>query len=72
MDILLHGLKLTAIPFAAVFLLITIWWGLVDLSVRRVKGRKRALWTLLVILLPPIGALLYSSMHKEQGPTPAS
>lgn len=66
METLMHGLALTAIPFVSIFLLITIWWALVDISVKKIKGRKRALWTFLVILLPPIGAILYNSMHKQE------
>lgn len=75
METLRYGLSLTAIPFACIFLLITIWWALVDLSVVKVKGLKWALWTLLVILLPPIGTLLYvlfGSISKEQEQTAAN
>lgn len=71
METLKHGLTLTAIPFLSIFLLVTMWWALVDISVKRIKGPKRALWTFLVILLPPIGAILYNSMHKQEDATPA-
>jgi uncharacterized membrane protein YhaH (DUF805 family) len=72
METLKYGLQMTAIPFVTIILLTAIWWALVDLSVKKVKGRKRALWTLLVILLPPIGTLLYNLMHKEEQPTAAN
>lgn len=71
METLKYGLMLTAIPFVSIFLIVTIWWALVDISVKRIKGPKRALWTFLVIVLPPIGAMLYSSMHKQEEATPA-
>lgn len=71
MEALTHCLSLTVVPFLCIFAVISVWWGLVDLSVRKIKGRKRALWTLLVILLPPIGTLLYTSMHKGHEATHA-
>ena len=72
METIKFGLMLTVIPFATIFLFITIWWALVDMSVKKVTGTKRTLWTLLVILLPPVGSLLYSSLNKGQEVTPAA
>lgn len=72
METLKYGLAMTAIPFVSIFLLVGIWWALVDLSVKKVKGRKRAIWMLLVILLPPVGTILYNLMHKQEEATPAS
>ncbi len=72
METLKFGLMLTIIPFTLVFLFITIWWALVDMSVKKVTGPKRTLWTLLVILLPPVGSLLYSSLNKGREVTPAA
>lgn len=67
MDTIKFGLILTVIPFVVIFQLITIWWALADISVKRVKGPKRALWTLLIVfLLPPVGSLLYNSLNKEK------
>lgn len=72
MDTIKFGLMLTAIPFVAIFLIITIWWALTDISMRKIKGPRRALWTLLVILLPPVGSLLYTSLNRERDITPAA
>ena len=71
METIKFGLMLTVIPFAAIFAFITIWWALVDISVRKIKGPRRAVWTLLIILLPAIGTLLYSSLARvrEIAPT---
>ncbi len=71
METIKFGLMLTVIPFAAIFMFITIWWAIVDISVKKIKGPRRALWTLLVILLPAIGTLLYTSLTKvrEIAPT---
>ncbi len=72
METIKFGMMLTVIPFIAIFLMITIWWALTDISVRKIKGPKRALWTLLVILLPPLGSLLYTSLNRERDITPAA
>jgi hypothetical protein len=72
METIKFGLMLTIIPFAAIFLFITVWWALVDISVKKIKGPKRALWTLLVILFPAVGSLLYSSMTKMREITPTA
>ena len=72
METIKFGLMLTVIPFATIFLFITIWWALVDMSVKKVTGPKRTLWTLLVILLPPVGSLLYGSLNKGREVTPAA
>lgn len=72
METVKFGLMLTIIPFTLIFLVITIWWALVDMSVKKITGPKRTLWTLLVILLPPVGSLIYSSLNKEREATPAA
>lgn len=72
METIKFGLMLSIIPFIVIFLVITIWWALVDMSVRKIAGPKRALWTLLVILLPPVGSFLYNSLNKEREVTPAA
>jgi hypothetical protein len=64
MDTIKFGLILTVIPFIAIFQFLTIWWALADISVKKIRGPKRAIWTMLVILLPPMGSLLYSSLNK--------
>lgn len=66
MDTLKFGLMLTIIPFTAIFMIVAIWWALVDISVRKLKGAERALWTLLVILLPPIGSVIYNYTFKHR------
>ncbi len=72
METIKFGLMLTVIPFAVIFLFITIWWALVDISVKKIKGPERALWTMLVILLPAVGSLLYSSLIKTREITPTA
>ncbi|HEY6872855.1 MAG TPA: hypothetical protein VI298_09045 [Geobacteraceae bacterium] len=72
METIKFGLMLTVIPFAVIFLSITIWWALVDMSVKKLSGPKRTLWTLLVILLPPVGSLLYNSLGKEREAAPTA
>jgi uncharacterized membrane protein YhaH (DUF805 family) len=47
-------------------MVVAIWWALVDISVRKLKGAERALWTLLVILLPPVGSLVYNYSVKHR------
>jgi len=66
------GLMLTIIPFISIFLFITIWWALVDMSARKIRGTKRAFWTLLVIILPAVGSLLYNSATKPGEATPTA
>lgn len=66
METIKFGLMLTVIPFVTIFFFITIWWALVDISVKKIRGPERALWTMLVILLPALGALLYSSLTKAR------
>ncbi len=72
METIKFGLMLTVIPFITIFLFITIWWALVDISVKKIKGPERALWTMLVILLPAVGSLLYSSLIKTREITPTA
>ncbi len=66
METMKFGLILTVIPFIVIFQFLTIWWALADMSVKKVRGPKRAVWTLLIILLPPMGSLLYTSLNKQQ------
>lgn len=65
MDTIRFGLILTIIPFVVIFQFLTIWWAVADMSVKKVKGSKRTLWTLLVILLPPLGSLLYTFLNRD-------
>jgi uncharacterized membrane protein YhaH (DUF805 family) len=66
METLKFGLMLTIIPFTAIFMVVAIWWALVDISVRKLKGAERAMWTLLVILLPPIGSIIYNYSFRQR------
>ena len=66
METIKFGLLLTIIPFFVIFQAITVWWALVDLTVSKIKGTERTMWTLLVILLPPVGAFLYNFMARQQ------
>lgn len=66
MDTIKFGLMLTIIPFTAIFLFIAIWWALVDMSIRQISGAKRVLWTILVVLLPPFGSILYNFLVKQR------
>ncbi|HEX8960338.1 MAG TPA: hypothetical protein VF775_02095 [Geobacteraceae bacterium] len=65
METMKFGLILTVIPFIVIFQFLTIWWALADISVKKIRGPKRALWTLLIIILPPMGSLLYTSLNKQ-------
>lgn len=65
METLKFGLMLTIIPFTLIFMFITIWWAMVDMSVRKISGVRRAVWSALVILLPPVGAILYNFMVRQ-------
>ncbi len=65
METIKFGLLLSIIPFTAIFLIITIWWALVDMSLQKITGMKRTLWTLAVILVPPFGALAYNYFAKQ-------
>ena len=66
METLKFGLMLTIIPFSLICLFVTIWWGLVDISVRKLTGMKRVFWSMVVILLPPVGAILYNIMVRQR------
>lgn len=66
METVKFGLLLTIIPFTVIFLIITIWWAIVDMSARKLPGTQRAIWTLLVLLLPPLGAFLYRLANRGQ------
>jgi uncharacterized membrane protein YhaH (DUF805 family) len=53
------GLMLTIIPFTVIFLVITIWWAVVDMAARKLRGTQRTFWTIMVVLFPPMGAVAY-------------
>jgi len=53
------GLLLSIIPFTVIFLFITMWWALVDLSLREIATSLRIIWTLAVIVLPLVGPIAY-------------
>ena len=64
METIKFGLSLTVIPFIVIIQVITIWWALVDIAVRKIKGTERTLWTILIVLIPPIGSLIYNALTK--------
>lgn len=61
METLKFGLMLTIIPFTLIFLVFTIAWALSDMSLRKLSKGKRVAWSMVIILLPPFGSLLYNS-----------
>jgi hypothetical protein len=61
METLRLGLIVTVIPFTMIFLFTTIAWALADLSLRKLPSWKTVMWSLVIILFPPFGALLYNS-----------
>jgi phospholipase D-like protein len=65
METLKFGLMLTIIPFTLVCLFVTIWWAMVDISLRKLSGARRVIWSMVVILLPPVGAILYNFMVRQ-------
>jgi hypothetical protein len=60
METLKLGMILSIIPFSAIFLFLTIAWALVDISVRKLTGSRRAIWSVVVVVLPLVGAILYN------------
>lgn len=66
METIKFGLMLSIIPFTGIFLAITIWWALVDLSLRRIGGVRKVKWIMLIILLPPIGSYLYNLLVRQR------
>lgn len=66
METIKFGLMLSIIPFTVVFLIITIWWALVDLSLRRIDRIRKVRWALLILLLPPFGSFLYNLLVRQQ------
>lgn len=65
MESIKFGLILVVIPFVVIFQLITVWWAIRDISKKKIMGLSRAVWVLLVLLLPPLGSVLYSSLSRE-------
>lgn len=61
METLRSGLIVTVIPFTLIFLFATIAWALADISIRKLPKWKTAMWSLVVIILPFLGALIYNS-----------
>jgi hypothetical protein len=59
------GLLLTIIPFSAIFLFITVCWALMDMSLRKVSGSRRIIWTLAVIALPLVGPIAYNYLVRR-------
>jgi hypothetical protein len=59
------GLILTFIPFTVIFLIITACWALIDISVRKVTGSRRVIWTLAVIALPLVGPIAYNYLVRR-------
>lgn len=60
METLKLGMMLSIIPFTAIFLFLTVAWALVDISVRKLTGIRRAIWSVVVVIFPLLGALLYN------------
>lgn len=60
METLKLGMILSIIPFTAIFLFLTIAWALVDISLRKLSGSRKAVWSLVVIVFPLLGAILYN------------
>lgn len=60
METMKLGLTLSLIPFTAIFLFLTIAWALVDISLRKLSGGRKAVWSVVVILFPLLGAVLYN------------
>lgn len=54
------GLMMSIIPFTVIFLFLTIAWALMDMSLRKLSGSRRAIWSMVVILFPLGGVLLYN------------
>lgn len=71
MESIKFGLILTVIPFIVIFQFITVWWAIADMSVKKIKGPKRALWVLLIILMPPVSSLLYSYLNRQRETVPS-
>lgn len=69
METIKYGLLLSIVPFTAIFLIVTIWWALVDMSLQKITGMKRTLWTLTVILVPLFGALAYNYFVSIRKPS---
>lgn len=65
METMKFGLMLTIIPFIVIFQFITVWWAVADISVKKIRGARRAWWTFLVILMPPVGTLIYSFLNRD-------
>ena len=62
MENLNFELALVIIPFTAIFLFLIVAWSLIDISVRKnLTGKRKALWGIVVILFPVVGALLYNA-----------
>lgn len=66
METIKFGLLLSIIPFTVIFLAITIWWALVDMSLRNIRGSRRVVWTLVTILFPPFGSIAYNFMVRNR------
>jgi hypothetical protein len=64
-ETLKFGLLMSIIPFTAVFLFLTIAWALMDMSLRKLSGGRRAVWSVVVIAFPLLGVLLYNSRVRK-------
>jgi hypothetical protein len=64
METIKFGLLLSIIPFTLIFFVVAIWWALVDMSLRKITGAKRVIWTLLTVLFPPFGSIAYNYMVR--------
>jgi hypothetical protein len=65
LETLKFGLLLTIIPFSAIFMLVTACWALMDMSLRKVSGSRRIIWTMAVIALPLVGPIAYNYLVRR-------
>lgn len=60
METLKFGMIYSIVPFTLIFLFLTTVWALVDISLRKVTGSEKTIWSAVIILFPLLGALLYN------------
>ena len=68
MELITYALVKPILPFLAIFAMAAVGWALSDLAARRLKGSERTLWALAILVLPPLGAILYGLVGKKDAP----
>lgn len=68
METLKFGLMMSIIPFTVIILFLTAVWALVDISLRKLSGARRAIWSTVVIMFPLLGVLLYNFRVRRLHP----